>query len=162
MLEFDFAIDLIDGCVKDFLSNPSTISDFDYFLGQTGAIEIQTPTYDQLLSNCQLSWWIFALSPQENLLDAKQQSYVQLQADGSIKIDAGNDQSIEGQDWKFRLKLTSIKSLENPRNELNFDFTMNIKDRCINDILEATSSISDFSYYIAYTELYSIPAPTYT
>ena len=52
MLEFDFAIDLIDGCVKDFLSNPSSISDFDYFLGQTGAIEIQTPTYDQLLSNC--------------------------------------------------------------------------------------------------------------
>ena len=33
LLEFDFAIDFIDGCVKDVLSNPSTISDFDYFLG---------------------------------------------------------------------------------------------------------------------------------
>ena len=96
MLEFDFAIYLLDGCTKDFLSNPSTIGNFDYFIGQTGAIEILTPTYDQLLSHCELEWQIFSLSPEEHSLNAKQQSYVQLQADGSIKIDAGNDQSMEG------------------------------------------------------------------
>ena len=87
---------------------------------------------------------------------------MQLQADGSIKIDAGNDLSIEGQDWNFRLKLTSVESLESSRDQLDFDFTMNIKDRCINDVLKATSLISDLSYYIAYTGHYNIPAPTYT
>ena len=34
--EYDFSISLLDGCLNDELSSPSTIDDFDYYIAHTG------------------------------------------------------------------------------------------------------------------------------
>ena len=33
---YDFSISLLDGCLNDELSSPSTIDDFDYYIAYTG------------------------------------------------------------------------------------------------------------------------------
>ena len=52
VIEYLFKISIIDRCTNDELSNPSFISDFDYFIGATGLKTIPKPTYTQLYSNC--------------------------------------------------------------------------------------------------------------
>ena len=34
--QYDFSISLLDGCLNDELSSPSTIDDFDYYIAHTG------------------------------------------------------------------------------------------------------------------------------
>ena len=49
---------LLDGCLNDELSSPSTIGDFDYFITATGLHTIPTPTFTQTLSGCPIEWSI--------------------------------------------------------------------------------------------------------
>ena len=42
---FTFSIFYFDGCLNDELSNPSSISDFGYYIAHTGLYEIPTPTF---------------------------------------------------------------------------------------------------------------------
>ena len=78
---------LLDGCLNDELSSPSTIGDFDYYIAATGLHTISTPTYTQSLLGCPVTWSLVAIDPDSGLeqaLSAKQTSYVTLQSDGSI------------------------------------------------------------------------------
>ena len=43
--EYEFNISLVDGCVNDELSSPSTIDDFNYYISSTGVYTIQNPTF---------------------------------------------------------------------------------------------------------------------
>ena len=45
MIEYIFAVTMIDRCLSDELSDPSFVSDFDYFIAADGLITIPTPTY---------------------------------------------------------------------------------------------------------------------
>ena len=36
VVEYGFTIDLVDGCLLDELSDPSTIEDVDYYIAATG------------------------------------------------------------------------------------------------------------------------------
>ena len=81
--------------------------------------------------------------------------------DGSINVNAGDDYSVEGQVWNFRLKATSMISTINPENVAQFDFGMSLLDGCLNDELSSPSIIDNIEYYIAYTGLQVVPTPTY-
>ena len=45
-------MNLLDGCLLDELSDPSTIGDIDYYIAATGQLIVSTPTYTQLLARC--------------------------------------------------------------------------------------------------------------
>ena len=47
--EYEFSINLFDGCLNDELSSPSSIEDFDYYIAATGLYTINTQTYTQSL-----------------------------------------------------------------------------------------------------------------
>ena len=53
---------LLDGCLLDTLSSPSTKSSFVYYIDDTGLHVVPTPTYTQLVQNCQIEWSLVALS----------------------------------------------------------------------------------------------------
>ena len=75
-----------------------------------------------------------------------------MQDDGSIKVNVGDDYSVEGELWNIRLKATSVISTEDPHNVALFDFSISLLDGCLNDELSSSSIIDDFDYYIAYTD----------
>ena len=77
-------------------------------------------------------------------------------------MNAGDDYSVEREVWNFRLKATSIVSTVNPENVAMYDFSVSLLDGCLNDKLSLPSIINDIDYYIAYTGLQVVPAPTYT
>ena len=77
-------------------------------------------------------------------------------------MNAGDDYSVEREVWNFRLKATSIVSTVNPENVAMYDFSVSLLDGCLNDELSLPSIINDIDYYIAYTGLQVVPAPTYT
>ena len=85
-----------------------------------------------------------------------------MQDDGSINVNAGDDYSVEGEVWNFRLKATSNISTVNPENVAMYDFSVSLLDGCLNDELSLPSIINDIDYYIAYTGLQVVPAPTFT
>ena len=76
-----------------------------------------------------------------------------LQEDGSISVNAGDDYSVQGEVWNFRLQATSTISTMDPDNVAVFDFSMSLLDGCLNDELSSPSIIEDIEYYIAYTGL---------
>ena len=45
VVDYDFTMSLLDGCIIDTLSNPSSIESFDYYIDVTGLRVIPTPTY---------------------------------------------------------------------------------------------------------------------
>ena len=45
VIEYPFTVTMIDRCTNDELSDPSIVSDFDYFIAATGLRTIPTPTY---------------------------------------------------------------------------------------------------------------------
>ena len=45
VIEYPFSVSMIDGCVNDELSNPSTIDDFTYYIGSTGVHTVSSPSY---------------------------------------------------------------------------------------------------------------------
>ena len=85
-----------------------------------------------------------------------------MQDDGSINVNAGDDYSVEGEIWNFRLKATSTISTINPGNVAMYDFSVPLLDGCLNDELSSPSIIDDFVYYIAYTGSHFVTTPTYT
>ena len=98
----------------------------------------------------------------EQSLTSKQASYVQLQGDGSINVNAASDYDIEGETWMFRLKLESTVSSIDPGNSIEYDFSIVFIDGCVKDELSNPSSIDDFQYFLGSTGLYPIATPTYT
>ena len=52
---------LLDGCLLDELSNPSTIDDIEYYIAATGLKVVNTPTYTQSLAHCQVDWTLLAV-----------------------------------------------------------------------------------------------------
>ena len=85
--EYQFSVNLFDGCINDELSSPSSIEDFDYYIAATGLRIINPQTYTQSLEDCPVTWSLVAIDPDSGLeeaLSAKQTSYVTLQNDGSI------------------------------------------------------------------------------
>ena len=87
---------------------------------------------------------------------------MQLQADGSIDIDVGDDYTLEGQVWNLKLKATSKLSTLDPENVVEYAFSMSLLDGCLNDELSDPSTIDDFNYYIALTGEHVISTPTFT
>ena len=68
-------MNILDGCLLDELSDPSTIDDIDYYIAATGQLIVPTPTYTQLLARCQVDWTLVAINPnsgQEVALTATQ------------------------------------------------------------------------------------------
>ena len=55
----------------------------------------------------------------------------------------------------------SIKSTDNLRKFLDFDFSISILDGCLKDKLTASSEIEDFDYYISYTGAQILTTPFY-
>ena len=51
-VEYDFTMDLKDGCLLDSLSDLSTIGNFAYYLDDTGLYTVPAPTFTQLVPNC--------------------------------------------------------------------------------------------------------------
>ena len=154
---------LLDGCLLDELSDPSVIDDFDYYIASTGLKTVSTPTFTQLLGNCDVDWSLVTVDQgQEEALTATQASFVSLQVDGSINIDVGSDYSVVDQLWTFRLKATSTESSVSSANVVDYDFTVSLLDGCSIDTLSNPSSISSFDYFIDVTGLRIIPTPTYT
>ena len=90
----------------------------------------------------------------ELALSRAQRQYVFLQPDGSIDIDCGDDTSIAGQTWSFRLKATSTRSSPTSNNEAQYDFSVTLAETCKNDQLTSLHGIDDIDYFIGYTGLY--------
>ena len=44
-LDYQFGLSLLDGCLLDVLSSPSTIDNLIYYIDDTGLYTISTPTY---------------------------------------------------------------------------------------------------------------------
>ena len=106
---------MLDGCLNDILSNPSTISDFNYYIAHTGLETVPTPTFTQDLQNCPITWELVAIDVNgaEGPLTADQTQFVTLKADGSIDINTGSDYTSVYQIWTLRLKATSQESSAN-------------------------------------------------
>ena len=85
-----------------------------------------------------------------------------MQSDGSINIDFGDDKTLEGEVWNFRLKATSTISTEDSGNIAEYEFSMSLVDGCVNDELSLPSTIDDFNYYISSTGALTIVKPTFT
>ena len=56
MVEYDFSTSLRDGCLLDVLTNPSSIENFVYYLDDSGLHTVPSPTYTQLVANCNIDW----------------------------------------------------------------------------------------------------------
>ena len=87
----------------------------------------------------------------ETFLSATQAQFVQLQQDGSINVDFGDDKTLEGEVWNFKLKAISTLSIQESGNIAEYEFSMSLVDGCVNDELSLPSTIDDFNYYISYT-----------
>ena len=85
---------------------------------------------------------------------------VVLQTNGSIQIDAGNDYSVLDEIWHFRLIAISSESIQN--SNVVFDFRMTFKDGCLMDNFSDPSSIDSLDYYVDFTEIYVISAPSFS
>ena len=154
---------LLDGCLVDTLSNPSSIDSFDYYIDVTGLRVIPTPSYTQEVANCEVSWSLITVEDgYEGALSATQANYVQLQNDGSINVDLGGDKSVKTEIWNFKLKATSDLSTLDSDRVAEYEFSISLLDGCIYDELSSPSSIDDFDYYIDDTGLYEIPTPNYS
>ena len=100
-----------DRCINDNLEATSLISDFDYYIAQTGEFVVSSPTYTQDLQNCVVSWFLVSIKDgTETPLSATQLQFVELLIDGSIIINVGNDYSVLDENWDLRLKAISFKS----------------------------------------------------
>ena len=159
---FDFSISMLDGCLNDILSAPSTIADFNYYIGHTGLETVPTPTFTQDLQNCPITWELVAIDGfgAEGPLTADQTQFVTLKADGSIEIDTGTDYTAVDQVWSLRLKATSSES--STSSMVEYDFAVSVLDGCTLDTLTDPSTIDSFTYYLDDTGLYPISTPTYT
>ena len=111
---------------------------------------IPTPSYTQLVPNCNIEWSIFAIDQGvETGLTDTQKQYVELQIDGSINIDVGSDYTVENQVWTFKLKATSTVSNVEPQNVIEYQFSMNLKDICWDANLQAANFVqSTVSYFL--------------
>ena len=56
MVEYDFSTSLIDGCLLDVLTDLSTVDNFVYYLDDSGLYTVPSPTYTQLVANCNIVW----------------------------------------------------------------------------------------------------------
>ena len=56
VVELDFSAYLMDGCLLDVLTDPSTIENFVYYLDDSGLHTVPSPTYSQLVANCNIEW----------------------------------------------------------------------------------------------------------
>ena len=154
---------LLDGCLVDTLSNPSSIDSFDYYIDVTGLKVIPTPVYTQEVANCDVSWSLITVEDgYEEALSSTQANYVQLQNDGSINVDLGGDKSVQTEIWNFKLKATSELSTLAFDKVVEYEFSISLFDGCIYDELSSPSQINDFDYYIDDTGLHEIPSPTYS
>ena len=45
LVTYDFTVNLLDGCLLDTISNPSTIDNFDYYVGASGVLPVSAPTF---------------------------------------------------------------------------------------------------------------------
>ena len=75
----------------------------------------------------------------EGSLSATQANYVQLQSDGSINVDLGDDKSVQSEVWNFKLKATSDLSTLTSDKVVEYDFSISLFDGCINDELSSPS-----------------------
>ena len=55
-VDYEFTMNLVDGCTIDQLSSPSTITNFEYYIDRTQSQKIPTPKYTQLVPNCLVEW----------------------------------------------------------------------------------------------------------
>ena len=44
-VEYEFTVAMVDGCLLDVLSDPSTIANFAYYIDDTGLYTVPAPTY---------------------------------------------------------------------------------------------------------------------
>ena len=128
-VDYEFTMNLVDGCTIDQLSSPSTITNFEYYIDRTQSQKIPTPKYTQLVPNCLVEWSL-VVSEQgiETALTATQQKYINLSEDGSIDIDGEEDYSLAGEIWNLKLKATSKLSNVTPENTVAYEFTMSLQD----------------------------------
>ena len=131
---------LLDGCLVDTLSNPSSIDSFDYYIDVTGLRVIPTPSYTQEVENCDVSWSLVTVEDgSEWELSATQANYVLLQNDGSINVDLGEDKSVQSETWNFKLIATSDLSTLAFDKIVEYEFSISLFDGCIYDELSSTS-----------------------
>ena len=149
-LDFDFSISILDGCLKDKLTASSEIEDLDYYISYTGAQILPTPFYAQVVEKCPVSWSLVTVDDQlfEQALSEDLLRFIDLQKDGSIKLDVGNDFSVVGQTWNLRLTAISDKSEAYPIG-ISYDFSISSLDGCLLDTISSEDSIEDFSYYLS-------------
>ena len=92
----------------------------------------------------------------ETSLSTTQYHFVELQENGSINVDFGDDKTLVGEVWNFKLKAFSTLSEEKNGNIAEYGFSMSLVDGCVNDELSLPSTIDDFNYYISTTGIHTI------
>ena len=62
----------------------------------------------------------------------------------------------------MKLKATSIESVKDRNNMIEYEFAVTLKDGCLMNELSNSSTIDDIDYYIGATGLLVVPTPSYT
>ena len=103
---------IADGCINDVITPTSSIDDFNYYIAQTGSTTVPSPTYNQDQDTCGTTWSLVrVVNGADQTLNTKESQYLQLQADGSIVVNAGSDYDIVDETWTLKLTITSDESL---------------------------------------------------
>ena len=58
---------MLDRCLNDELSSPTTISDLNYYVAVTGKHIIPNPTFTQAIENCSIKWSLVAIDSDTGL-----------------------------------------------------------------------------------------------